>query len=231
MRFFTHWPLNFRPSPWPTGGWPSPKVGEIESAGADRCPLWIGLAKNRWPGCRWVSFHLPRPSGCRCQNRFGIPFWLVGEFTTHFRLPILVVGLGPVHWGLTDVDFDPWPTGSGRGSEGKPLGRPNSHSDNGSAQIGLLQRYCSLLCVRSPRKKLARRNQTTFEAGAKAATTSPCAIGGGGDSGFEQRSRSLVWLGFSTLQKVQLFLTSAEIVMYQKASRPLIKPKSNQTTK
>ena len=23
-----------------------------------------------------------------------IPFWLVGEFTTHLRLPILVVGLG-----------------------------------------------------------------------------------------------------------------------------------------
>ena len=23
--------------------------------------------------------------GCGCQKRFGIPFWLVGEFTTHFR--------------------------------------------------------------------------------------------------------------------------------------------------
>ena len=32
----------------------------------------------------------------------GIPVWLVGEFTTHFRLPILV-GLGPVHWGLTGL--------------------------------------------------------------------------------------------------------------------------------
>ena len=32
--------------------------------------------------------------GCGCQNRSGIPFWLAGEFTTHFRLPILVVGLG-----------------------------------------------------------------------------------------------------------------------------------------
>ena len=26
-----------------------------------------------------------RASGCGCQNRFGIPFWLVGDFTTHFR--------------------------------------------------------------------------------------------------------------------------------------------------
>ena len=31
-----------------------------------------------------------------------VPFW-VGEFTTHFRLPILVVGLGPVLWGLTGI--------------------------------------------------------------------------------------------------------------------------------
>ena len=30
--------------------------------------------------------------GCGCQTRFGIPFWLVGEFTTHFLAPILVVG-------------------------------------------------------------------------------------------------------------------------------------------
>ena len=29
----------------------------------------------------------------------GIPIWLVVEFTTHFRLPILVVGLVDVHWG------------------------------------------------------------------------------------------------------------------------------------
>ena len=27
---------------------------------------------------------------------------------THFRLPILVVGLVDVHWGH-DLDFDPWP--------------------------------------------------------------------------------------------------------------------------
>ena len=39
----------------------------------------------------------------------GIPFWLVGEFTTHFWLPILVGIESDVHWGLIDSDFDPWP--------------------------------------------------------------------------------------------------------------------------
>ena len=38
---------------------------------------------------------------------FGI---YIGEFTTHFRHPILVVGL-VVHWGLTNLDFHPWPLG------------------------------------------------------------------------------------------------------------------------
>ena len=36
-------------------------------------------------------------------SHFGI-----GEVTTHFRLPILVLGLVDVHWGY-DLDFDPWP--------------------------------------------------------------------------------------------------------------------------
>ena len=33
----------------------------------------------------------------------------VGEFTTHFSLSYLSQWLGPVHWGLTDLGFDPWP--------------------------------------------------------------------------------------------------------------------------
>ena len=45
-------------------------------------------------------------NGCGCQSRFGIPFWLVGEFTTHFRT-YLVVGLGCSLGGHRD--FDPWP--------------------------------------------------------------------------------------------------------------------------
>ena len=40
--------------------------------------------------------------GGGCQNRFGIPFWGIGEFTTHFRFPILV-GIGKNH-----VPFPIW---------------------------------------------------------------------------------------------------------------------------
>ena len=41
------------------------------------------------------------------------PFWGpilvgIGEFATRFGLPILVLGLGPVHWGC-DLEFGPWP--------------------------------------------------------------------------------------------------------------------------
>ena len=36
----------------------------------------------------------------------GIPFWLVGEFTTHFG--IYFGGDWDVHWGY-DLDLDPWP--------------------------------------------------------------------------------------------------------------------------
>ena len=46
---------------------------------------------------------------CGCQNHFGIDPILagIGEFATHFRLPVLV-GHWDVHWGY-DVDFEPWP--------------------------------------------------------------------------------------------------------------------------
>ena len=30
-----------------------------------RCPFSISLVKNRWPWCRWVSFHVPGPSICQ----------------------------------------------------------------------------------------------------------------------------------------------------------------------
>ena len=33
----------------------------------------------------FCTSHFGRPFGCGGQNRFGIPFWVVGEFTTHFR--------------------------------------------------------------------------------------------------------------------------------------------------
>ena len=44
------------------------------------------------------------------KNRFGIPFWLVGEFTTHFRTDFSRDW--DAHWGY-DLDFDPWPLGLG----------------------------------------------------------------------------------------------------------------------
>ena len=53
----------------------------------------------------WFKFD-PYPFGCGCQNRFEISFWLVGEFTTHFRT--YFSGDWDVHWGY-DLDFDPLP--------------------------------------------------------------------------------------------------------------------------
>ena len=38
----------------------------------------------------------------------GIPFW-GSEFTTHFRTYFSGWIESDVHWGLTDLDFDPWP--------------------------------------------------------------------------------------------------------------------------
>ena len=43
-----------------------------------------------------------------CHNRFGIPFWGIGEFTTHFRTYFGGWIESDVHWGY-DLDFDPWP--------------------------------------------------------------------------------------------------------------------------
>ena len=45
------------------------------------------------------------------QNRFGIPFGLVGEFTTHVSRDFS--GDWDVHWAY-DLDFEPWPSGQPR---------------------------------------------------------------------------------------------------------------------
>ena len=67
----------------------------------------FGLHRRRCH-CRCLKRVCPaRPCdscGCGGQNRFGIPFWLVGE-------PPILVGFSgdwDVHWGY-DLDFDPWP--------------------------------------------------------------------------------------------------------------------------
>ena len=61
--------------------------------GTKRFCGWMWLAHQRVETCAslWVKTN-------------GIPFG-VGEFTTHFRLPILVVGLVDVHWGY-DLGFE-----------------------------------------------------------------------------------------------------------------------------
>ena len=46
--------------------------------------------------------------GIGCDPINGIPFWLVGEFTTHFRTYFSGWIESDVHWGY-DLDFDPWP--------------------------------------------------------------------------------------------------------------------------
>ena len=40
------------------------------------------------------------------RNRLGIPFWLVGELTTHFRTYLSGWIESDVHWGLTDLDLE-----------------------------------------------------------------------------------------------------------------------------
>ena len=57
----------------------------------------------------WMLMETLRFFKCLCWSfdRFGIPFWLVGEFTTHFRT--YLSGHWDVHWNLTDLDLDPWP--------------------------------------------------------------------------------------------------------------------------
>ena len=49
----------------------------------------------------------PSPYGRGCQNRFGIPFWSVGEFTTRFRT--YFSGWIGKFTGGTIWNFEPWP--------------------------------------------------------------------------------------------------------------------------
>ena len=63
--------------------------------------------------CCFSFRSMPQNRGCGGQIRFGIPFWLVGEFTTHFFLDFRGIGFPDVHWGC-DLAFDPWPEIPGR---------------------------------------------------------------------------------------------------------------------
>ena len=69
--------------------------------------LWVktnGIGSHFGVGAPPILVYL---SGVRFGSHFG---WYIGEFTTHFRLPNLVVGSG---CSLGVQDFDPWPTGDG----------------------------------------------------------------------------------------------------------------------
>ena len=66
----------------------SPESGWLNDAGE----LCLRAASGSAPAAYEAKEH-----GCGCQNRFGIRFWLVGEFTTHFRT--CFSGDWEVHWG------------------------------------------------------------------------------------------------------------------------------------
>ena len=72
-------------SPWPCMLWPRGSIASSPSRGK-----MAGSAPSSPGTRRW---------GCGCQNRFGIPFWLAGEFTTHFRTYFR--GDWDVYWPLT----------------------------------------------------------------------------------------------------------------------------------
>ena len=76
-------------------------------AGKTTCFCFPDTSANQTPLQQNLN-KLGNPRPICGQNRFGIPFCWVGEFTTHFRTGILVGGLVDVHWGY-DLDFDPWP--------------------------------------------------------------------------------------------------------------------------
>ena len=67
----------------------------------------------------------------------------VGEFTTHFRTDFSGWIESDVHWGLTDLDFDPWPYGRyGAQLRGVPgsrflTARTPKKSDSCVSQLGL----------------------------------------------------------------------------------------------
>ena len=86
--FFHSFSLTFRPESW--------------QASRERRPLSFGFfgpgsGLGFWLPATGSALASSKGSTGMAQNRFGIPFWSVGEFTTHFRLPILVV----CHWDVT----------------------------------------------------------------------------------------------------------------------------------
>ena len=67
--------------------------------------FWLS-ATEKWAFCSCRNVL----GDCGGQHRFGIPFWRIGEFTTHFRTYFSGWTESNAHWGVTGIlDFDPWP--------------------------------------------------------------------------------------------------------------------------
>ena len=92
-------------------------------------------ARTKTSGISWFKFDLP-PNWLWVKTN-GIPFWLVGEFTTHFRTYFSGWIESDVHWGYGILDFDPWPPEAGPAS-------PTSWPCGGS-QVGSEERASSPL--------------------------------------------------------------------------------------
>ena len=77
-----------------------------------RGPFPVSATRSHLPSLQetpgLLSTAAPRKDryGCGGQNRFGIPFWLLGEFTTHSRTYFSGWIESDVHWGC-DLGFDP----------------------------------------------------------------------------------------------------------------------------
>ena len=80
--------------------WGHPPVGKISDARLCEEELKDLAEDSEGDSPEAPSSALSSKFGCGGQNRFGIPFWLAREFTTHFRL--YVSG-----WIGYDLDFDP----------------------------------------------------------------------------------------------------------------------------
>ena len=90
------------------------------------------------------------PTACGCQNRFGIPFWLVGA--PPILEPMIVVGLG---CSLGVRDFDPWPNHRTGSVKLCVLVLTGAHR---ASQHAKARKVKASLKVKTSRQKLKRRN-------------------------------------------------------------------------
>ena len=105
------------PSPPPISVLGNGFQGQVQVPGPEAGPgdqqQWLQRPGAIWPwgNIQIPPVNIPMPTNIGPemggQNRFGIPFWLVSEFTTHFSQDFS--GDWDGDWGY--LDFDPWPHG------------------------------------------------------------------------------------------------------------------------